>query len=86
MSWRLFEDQSLYIIIASLAKRILYTPAFRIQLMRFTESEPESLLRPQLNIVGIVATTRPRDLWKPDQGLCQQDLRTNETQVPKLHG
>ena len=54
--------------------------------MRFTESESESVLQPNLHISGNVATKRPRDLWKPDDRLRQQDLRTNEEEVPKLDG
>ena len=56
------------------------------QFLWFTESESESFLQPNLHISGNVATKRSRDLWKPDDRLRQQDLRTNEEEVSKLDG
>ena len=56
------------------------------QLMRFAESEPESILWPDLTISDNVATKRSPNLWRPNHGLCQQDSEPTETEVPERHG
>ena len=56
------------------------------QLMRFTESEPESLLQHELEVPGVVATEHPEDLLEPDHQLCQSNVRATEIEIPKLHG
>ena len=54
--------------------------------MRFAESEPESILWPDLTISDNVATKRSPNLWRPNRGLCQQDSEPTETEVPERHG
>ena len=56
------------------------------QLMRFAESEPESILWPDLTISDNVATKRRWNLWRRNNGLCQQDSEPTETEVPERHG
>ena len=54
--------------------------------MWFTESQPESLLQPDLDLPGNVATEHPRDLREPDNQLRQPDVGANEVEIHKLHG
>ena len=56
------------------------------QLLWFTEPEPESLLQPDLDLPGNVATEHPRDLREPDNQLRQSDVGADEVEIPKLHG
>ena len=54
--------------------------------MRLAEPELESFLQLIVHLPCNVATKHPRDLRKPDDRLCQADVRTSEEQVPRLHG
>ena len=54
--------------------------------MRLSKLEPEPLLRPDLHLLGNVATKRLEDLYEPHHHLHQQDHRATQTEVPKLNG
>ena len=54
--------------------------------MRLSKLELEPLLRPDLHLLGNVATKRLGDLWQLDHRLHQQDNRATQTQLPKLYG
>ena len=53
--------------------------------MRLPEFEPESILQLDLNHLGNVAAQCSRDLWEPDDGLCQQYIWSHKEQVPPLY-
>ena len=55
------------------------------KLMRLPEFEPESILQLDFNHLGNVAAQCSRDLWEPDDGLCQQYIWSHKEQVPPLY-
>ena len=55
------------------------------KLMWLPEFEPESILQLDLNHLGNVAAQCSRDLWEPDDGLCQQYIWSHKEQVPPLY-
>ena len=57
-----------------------------IQLLWFPELEPESVVQHKLDLSGNVAAWRPRDLRGAAAQLSRQHDRTDETEIPQLHG
>ena len=54
--------------------------------MWLTQFEPESILRPNLNLIGNVAPKCPGDLQEPDDQLCPPENGTDETEISKVYG